>query len=99
MFAEQEQFRSSLMKLSPEEIIKRSYEYVCREDILLALEYNSLTCRQAQALLELSSPLAEVFARWEHTKTGYMQDVWKTLKRYADETVHKNECLSFGECR
>ena len=32
MFAEQEHFKTELMKLPPREILKQAHEYVCRED-------------------------------------------------------------------
>ena len=63
MFAEQEQFKAELMQLPPGEILKQAYEYVCREDILLSLEYNDLSPRQAKALLKSSTPLADVFKK------------------------------------
>ena len=43
MFAEQEAFKAELMRLPPGEILQKAYEYVCREDILLSLEYNDLS--------------------------------------------------------
>lgn len=49
MFAEQALFKAELILLSPVEVLDRAYEYVCREDILIALEYNDLSFRQARA--------------------------------------------------
>ena len=40
MFAEQEQYRSWLMTLPPQEILQHGYEYIIREDILLSVENN-----------------------------------------------------------
>ena len=56
MFAEQEQFRAELVQLPPGEILKQAYEYVCREDILLSLEYIDLSPRHAKALLKSPTP-------------------------------------------
>lgn len=65
MFAEQEAFKAELIQLPLEEILKQAYEYVCREDILLSLEYNYLSSRQAKALLKSPAPLADVFKKWD----------------------------------
>ena len=37
MFAEQERFKAYLLTVSPHEVLEQAYEYVCREDILLAM--------------------------------------------------------------
>lgn len=47
MFAGQEAFKAELIRLPPGEILQKAYEYVCREDILLSLEYNDLSPKQA----------------------------------------------------
>ena len=51
MFAEQEKFKDWLRTLTPAEVLDHAYEYTCREDILLSLEYNDLSPRQAKILL------------------------------------------------
>ena len=47
MFAEQETYRAWLLSQPSEEILNHTYEYTCREDILLSLEYHNLTDAQA----------------------------------------------------
>ena len=51
MFAEQEAYRAWLLSQPPAEILKHTYEYTVREDILLALEYHDLPDARAKALL------------------------------------------------
>ena len=87
MFAEQEAFRAELMQLPPGEILKQAYEYVCREDILLSLEYNDLSPRQAKALLKSPSPLADVFKVWEKWETNHMENIWDAVEARANEVV------------
>ena len=65
MFAEQAHFKNWLMSQPPEEVLHHAYEYTCREDILLSLEYNDLSPRQAKALLKSPTPLADVFKKWD----------------------------------
>ena len=52
MFAEQETYRKWLLEQPPEEILKHTYEYTVREDILLSLEYHDLTDAQTNALMK-----------------------------------------------
>lgn len=75
MFAEQERYKAYLLTVSPHEVLQQAYEYVCREDILLSLEYNDLTDAQAKALLKSDTPLADMFAKWESWETSHMDDV------------------------
>ena len=63
MFAEQKLYRAGLLLMPPTEILNHAYEYVCRENILLSLEYNDLSSRQAHALLKSPTPLADIFAK------------------------------------
>ena len=67
MFTEQKLYRAGLLLLPPGEILNHAYEYVCRENILLSLEYNDLSSRQALALLNSPTPLADVFKKLENT--------------------------------
>ena len=83
-FAEQEKFKEWLLSQPPEEILHHAYEYALREDILLSLEYNDLTDSQAKALLKSEDILSDVFKDFEKKETGYMEDVWETVKSRAN---------------
>ena len=87
MFAEEKLYRAGLLLLPPSEILNHAYEYVCREDILLSLEYNDLSPRQAMALLKSPSPLADVFKKWEKQEANHMEDIWNTVEARANEVV------------
>lgn len=87
MSAEQDLFKAALTLLPPEEVLYQAYEYVCREDILMALEYNDLSPKQAAALLKSPSPLADVFKKWEKQETNHMDDIWNTVEARANEVV------------
>lgn len=88
MFAEQKLYRAGLLLLPPGEILKHAYEYVCRENILLSLEYNDLSSRQALALLNLPTPLADVFKKLENTGGSIQMDIiWNTIEARANEVI------------
>ncbi len=87
MFAEQEAYKAELLAKPPTEILDHAYEYTCREDILLSLEYNDLSPRQAKALLKAPSPLADVFKVWEKWETNHMDNIWDAVEARANEVV------------
>lgn len=91
MFAEQEKYRDWLLSQSPEEVLKHTYEYTVREDILTSLECHNLTDGQAKALLKSPSPLADVFKEFENRETGYMDQVWDVVKDRADEVLKREQ--------
>ncbi len=88
MFAEQEKFRDWLVTLPPEEILHHAYEYIVREDILMAHENNDLTATQAAALFESREPLADIFRKYEHTDSDYMETIWNCIEERADELLY-----------
>lgn len=90
MFAEQEQFRSKLLSMSPQEILEHAYEFITREDILLSLEYSDLSAKQAKALLQTDTPLADIFAKWEKRETDHMTDIWDTVESRANELLRQS---------
>lgn len=57
MFAEQEQYKQWLLTQPPDEILHHCYEFVVREDIVLALEEHDLSSKQCKALLQSKTPL------------------------------------------
>lgn len=76
------------MQLPPGEILQKAYEYVCREDILLSLEYNDLSPKQAKALLKSPTPLADVFKKWDSWEGNHhMENIWNAVEAHANEVV------------
>ena len=71
MYAEQEQYKAYLLTLPPAEILDHASEYICRENILMAMDNNNLSNARAKALLKSSTPLVEVYnkyAGWDHSR-------------------------------
>lgn len=91
MFAQQEAFREELLQMPPEEILKHTYEYTVREDILLSLEYNDLPDKQARALLEAQESLWDIFHAFEKVETGYMDSIWQCVEERAEELLKQQE--------
>ena len=81
-------FSNWLLKQQPEEILNHAYEYVCRENILLSLEYNDLSSRHALALFNSPTPLADVFKKLENTGGSIQMDcIWNTVEARANEVI------------
>ena len=87
IFADQETYRKWLLEQPPEEILKHTYEYTVREDILLSLEYHDLTDAQAEALLKSPSPLGDIFKEFEQRETDYMDTVCDSVVCRADTVI------------
>ena len=69
-------------------VLVQPYEYTCREDILLSLEYNDLSPRQAKDLLKSPTPLADVFKKWDSWEDNHhMENIWNAVKACANEVV------------
>ena len=73
---EQANFRDELLTRRPEEILDKAWEYLVREDILVAMEYNELNDEQARALLELPDTMSDlcgtIMERWSHNRPQYL---------------------------
>lgn len=88
MFAEQEKYKEWLRTLTPDKVTDYAYEYSCRANILQPLEYNDLSSRQALALLNSPTPLADVFRKLENTGGSIqMVCIWNTVEARANEVI------------
>ena len=71
MAAEQERYKSELLKLPPEKILENAYQYAVREDIVYSLEDHALSDAQLSALLKLDRPLESVWETFLHNDYSY----------------------------
>ena len=90
MFVEQDQYRQWLLAQPPEEILKHSYEFTIREDILLSLEYNELPTKQAKALLKSPCPLDDIFRTWCKMETDHMQNIFSAIEARANSVLQQD---------
>ena len=87
MAAEQDKFRDWLKSQPPEEILKHTYEYTVREDILVAMEELDLPQSRAAALLASPSPLADVYKEFSDRETSYMDVVRNSIEQRAEAAL------------
>lgn len=99
LFEEQEGFRGELLGMAPQEILDRAYEFVVREDILLAMEYNDLSDRQCKALLSSEAPLSELFGAWERHEGCHMEEIRDVIESHANKLIREKFLKDRGEAR
>ncbi len=87
LFAEQEKFKGWLLTQPPDKILNHAYEYVMREDIVLALEYHDLSDERAKALLASPSPLDEIFHDFEKIEGEHMDTIRGCIESRADKNI------------
>ena len=91
MSDEQDYYRQWLLSQPPEDILNHAYEYVVREDILMAMETERLTDSQAQALLNSPTPLSDVYRYFERTETDHMNEIRDSIKIRANDICRVQE--------
>ena len=96
MTAEQEQYKEQLLMKSPKEILEHAYEYALREDILFSMDTNDLTDEQAEALLQIETPLNDIVQTIENLETSYMDTIRDGIERRADEMIAA-QCAAIQE--
>jgi len=99
MYAEQEKYREWLLTLPPDQILQHTYEYTMRQDILLAVEENSLSDRQAKALLKSPDAMSDIYKKWDTWNTGHMEDIWNCIEARANEVVRADFIAFRNESR
>lgn len=88
MVAEQDAFREELLKLPPEQILDKAYEYVMREDILMVMEDPELlSAERCKALLKSRTPVAEVYEQYNKMDCSYMEDIRTAFETRADAMI------------
>lgn len=91
MFAEQEKYREWLLTQSPEEVLKHSYEYAMREDILIVFEGSEIDEKHARVLLDKGVTLDDLYNDFIDVETDHMQDIRDTVGSRADRIIRESE--------
>lgn len=89
MKAEQDKYRDWLLTQEPAEILKHTYEYTMREDIVMAMEEMELTPKQAKALLKSPCPLDDVYKEFKDREVEHMDTICDSIETRADQVVKR----------
>ena len=91
--AEQDNYRAWLLKQPPEEILRHSYEYTIREDIVMMMEDAELSPQQAAALLWKGTTLGDIYRDFTKLETGDMDMLRETVETRADDILREAAAL------
>lgn len=84
MKEEQDKFREWIETQSVQEILKHTYEYTVREDILMCIENLDMNEEQETVLLNSPFPLLETYLEFSRWETEYMDDLGLAIKTCAN---------------
>lgn len=87
MYAEQERYRAWFLAQPPYEILRHTYEYTIRQDILIAMEESRLSTKQAQVLLKSSCPSADVYEHFRDQEHGHMKQIRSAIVTRANSII------------
>lgn len=98
---EQDKFRNWLMEQPAEEILHHAYEYVTREDILMAFSEGACSVEYMGMLLKSHSSLQDLYEYWTKFETDYMQDISDVIDDYSKDLLLKvrEQTKARGEAR
>ena len=91
MRAEQDSYRNWILCQSPEEILKHTYEYTVREDIVICMEDLELDAERAKALLRSTCPLSDVFHEFRDRETGHMEELRDSIETEAGNSLQRQK--------
>ena len=97
--AEQDEFRKSLLAMTPEEVLDRAYEYCIREDIIASLESYDVPVNQAKALLRQKKPLEMIVRKWKSTETNHMETISDVIEETANDIILETAIRNRGSGR
>ena len=79
-FAEYEIFLDDLLRLPKEEIVKRCYEKVYKEELVSVLEAGSFLEKDAKKIWELDYPLEALYREWLGNDYSCVDDLEQTIQ-------------------
>ena len=86
---EQKTFKEWLLAQPPEEILNHAYEFVVREDIVLAMEEHDVSDEQAKALLASPDALSEICEDFIDREDDHMDNIRDCIDSRANKNIEK----------
>lgn len=87
MSHEYDVFIDKLKHMTPDEIIRASYEKVFKEDILLIVENGELSLSDIRALLNETNPLEGCYQNWLDEDISYMDELRTSVENHARNII------------
>lgn len=87
-----DELKKDLLKMQPQEILGRAYEYAMKTEIIYAAHDSVLDDHQIKALLKHPSPLNDVYSKYlKHDETSLSDELANCLAEEANVELHHNE--------
>ena len=91
LYAEQEKYVEWLLSQPRIEIMRKSYEFAMREDILMIFENEELEPEHAKALYDKGVTLEALFHQFEDLETNHMQTIRDMIEGRAKNIIREGE--------
>lgn len=88
---EQEKYVEWLLSQPRIEIMRQSYEFAMREDILMIFENAEIEPEHAQALFDKGTTLVDLFHEFEDLETNHMQTIRDMIEGRAKNIIREGE--------
>lgn len=89
LFDEQKAFRDRLLSMPPAEVLRNAYEYLAREDILLAREFHDLNEKQCRALLKTENLMDKLYNRFDSWPQSRMEEIEDMTESFANALLRE----------
>lgn len=88
---EQESYKKELLTLPAGDILAKAWEYLVREDIMVAMEYNELDDEQAQALLALPDTMTDLCDVIKEKDSRQQEVIWHEIEGRANVLIAEQQ--------
>ena len=91
MKEEQSIYQEWLMSLPPKEVLKHSYEYTIREDILMVMDNTKLQPAQCEVLLKSPCIIQDIYDDFNKLETDYMDLIYECIEKRANKMLAREK--------
>ena len=91
MHSEYDEYCSSLLKLTPQDIMDHSYETAIKAEILSSIDCFERPQKEIKALCKLKYPLDEIYQSWLKNDRSIEEPITDTMLYRARKEIDKNK--------
>lgn len=98
MEREQEAYKAELLKLPPEKLLDKAFEYTWREEVLMSIDAGILSPKQANALRKLKNPLDACHQEWMKADSDYLDSLRDCITDRANLAIREQKAKAGRDC-
>ena len=91
MHSEYDEYCSSLLELTPQEIMDHSYETAIKAEILSSIDCFERPQKETKALCKIKYPLDEIYQSWLKNDRSIEEPINDTISDRAKKEIGKNK--------